>query len=102
MGVALVDTRFAIIEHTVIALCPSSSDKLLQWRTLHLVVGDGFTVVTELLDAAVQVGIGEWQSKFAALRAVAYSRYGVTSHHVVTPYALNEFLVGRYYVGRCP
>lgn len=67
----------------------------LQRSGLHLVVGHAAVAIAELLDMAVQVGIGKREAKLAALRSVeTHGRYGVAAHHIVAAYDVDEMRIG--------
>ena len=78
---------------------PHEFAKALQWSRFHFVVGDFASFVFKGFDAVVEVGIGQWQAQFAALRAIeTYRRDCIAAHHITAADAGYQFGVGIDYV----
>ena len=75
----------------------------LQTCTFHLEVGDGTTAETEALYLLVQMRVCQFQSNHTSLRSIeANSGDGVSAHHIILSYALNQLRVGVHGIGSGP
>ncbi len=79
------------------------SGQSLQSVGFHFVIGDFMPVEPEFLYMGVQIGIGQRQTQFAALRAIeSHCRNSIAANHIVAAYLLYQLLVSVDHVRLCP